>query len=286
MNQSSITRNDAFYPSPFGIKYAPYQENPTIASIINAPWVESGPLAEVPGMESTTKMDRPKSSTFKFDQQVSDRSGKVTFSLQQIDPSDLKTLLCGLLKLELITGTAITGYNQNYAVSKLSKGTFIPFDNQNYAGGALIAPSAVTVKNDYAGTPTTLVENTDYEIVKINGKWGILLTIAGAFDSAETTQITYSYTPVAKSRLYKTEITEVGNIMLMAYKKVPSKISGNKYIEIYYPMCSPTKDFAIKGQSWDSVDYNNVALEYEANMHENFLYEDQKVLEFSEFYVI
>lgn len=285
-NISSITRSEAFYPNAFGIKFSPYQENPTVASIINADWSEAGPLADVPSMESTTKMERPKSATYKFPQSVTDRSGKVGFTVQQIYPQDIKDMLCGLLKLEIITGSAVTGYNQQYPANSFTKGSFIPFDNQNYSGGSLGSPSSVIVKQDYAGTPVTLANNDDYEIIRINGKWGILLCLGGTFDSTDTLQITYSYTPAAKQRLYKTEITEVGNIMLMAYKKVPSDGSTNKYIEIYYPYCTPTKDFAIKGQSYDSSEYNSVPMEFESNLHENFLYDDKKVLEFAEFYTV
>ncbi len=116
-----------------------------------------------------------------------------TFSVLQIDLAVLSKLTDGLMSLETVAGTPITGQVQTINAGWVNLQTYL-LDAQQHDGSV----PTVTVMSD----GSTLVEGDDYFLVKQagSGAWGIYLDTSGSssLDTAKSVTITASYTPSAR----------------------------------------------------------------------------------------
>lgn len=84
--------------------------------------------------------------------------------------------------------TIVSWATQTWLLNTVSKNTFYAINGQNSAW------TKQTITSVMQGA-STLVDGTDFEIVKVNGVRGIVFLTA--FDATKTTILTYSYTPAS-----------------------------------------------------------------------------------------
>jgi hypothetical protein len=114
-----------------------------------------------------------------------------TFSLYQQELSNINRLMSGATAY---TSTASAPVNVTAEVKAVgwARETFIPFANQSFDGSV---PTGITVSN-----PGALVLNTDYNVIKSNGKWGIVV-LATRGNLSNVLSLAYTYTPAASRTL-------------------------------------------------------------------------------------
>jgi hypothetical protein len=107
--------------------------------------------------------------------------------------------LRGIDTYNTIAGTEVTNTTQNIAANSAVLGQFIPVENQNYNGSAISISSII---EDPDGTPKTLVNGTDFIVIKdANGLYGIVFLSGGEADVTKLNQIAYDYTPKTSETL-------------------------------------------------------------------------------------
>lgn len=118
---------------------------------------------------------------------------EATFSLLQIELSNIHKLMSGSTAYATVAGSLVTGHVQTLVANTWEREKFIPFDQQQGAG---TVPASIVVTN-----PSTLTNDTDYIIVQdASGVWGIIvLDTKGTLTN--NLVFTYNYTPSASRTL-------------------------------------------------------------------------------------
>jgi len=158
--------------------------------------------------------------------------------MQELDPVGMKRAMGDLTTIEITTGTPVTlvhgdpDYPGQQVAIGAAKGKFIPFAQQNYAGGSLIVPTGITVTKDPDGTPVVLVLNTDYVVGQNEfGQWGIIPTNTGAWDPTKVHEFIYTYTPKASTIIHQGGKTTIETKIV---KLIHKEADGRQIVTTYW----------------------------------------------------
>lgn len=117
---------------------------------------------------------------------------QVTFDLAEINFDTIAVLDAGHIVLTTTADTPVSNATQLVVSGQWSFETFIQITNQNGDG------TPVNVDSVTGGTDGALVEDTDFHVVQVNGKTGIIVHdtgSAGVTTEAQNLTIQYDYTP-------------------------------------------------------------------------------------------
>lgn len=146
-----------------------------------------------------------------------------TFDLAEINFDNLAVLDAGIVAVQNIAGTLISGEEQEIEGGSWNYSSFTPFSNQNGDGSEVVVNS-ITAENFGA-----LTQDTDFVVVENNGVWGIIILETGSvLDVSEAITINYDYTPNEAKRL---TFTEQGNKILKAMRII-NRDENNKIFKI------------------------------------------------------
>lgn len=174
---------------------------------------------------------RPDAVNGRHDKYVTEESETINFAMQELDPDGMRRAMGDLTTIEITTGIEVAGYEQDVAIGA-PKGKFILFAQQNYAGGSLVVPTAITVTEDPDGVPAVLVLNTDYVVGRNEfGQWGIVPTNTGDWDDAKLNQIVYTYTPKAKTTIHQGGKTSIEQ---KTVKVIHEESDGRQIVTTYW----------------------------------------------------
>lgn len=202
-----------------------------VSDVLLAVWHALGTLSAFSIAPSVTTA-KPDAVNGEHKQYVTEEIHSVAFAMQEIVPEIMKKAMGDLTSIEIETGTPVTGYNQDVAINSKAKGVFIPFAQQNYAGGSIVVPTAIIVTEDPSGTPRVLVLDTDYIIMQDEfGRFGIVATNDGSWDPTKLNRITFNYTPKAKTIIHQGGKTTIAEKMV---KIEHEEDDGRKITIIYY----------------------------------------------------
>lgn len=120
---------------------------------------------------------------------VRNMTANASTELYQIRLPIINKLAGGVMNITSVPGTAVSGATHTIA-SGFEKGRLYILSGQNASGAA---PTVTTVKQG-----TTSLAAADYVLAKdASGRYGIILTTAGAADVSKAVVVTYTYTPDA-----------------------------------------------------------------------------------------
>lgn len=130
---------------------------------------------------------------------ILDQYADVDFLVWEPDLSVLQIARGGVDNLITTAGTQVSGYAQTIASGSWAYDTFVEFTGQNASGAK---PTMDATHPCVAGTDGDLVEGTDFEVVKVSGKWGIVVRdSATVTKAAQNLVVTYTFTPAASLTL-------------------------------------------------------------------------------------
>ncbi len=130
---------------------------------------------------------------------ILDQFADIDFAVWEPDLTALQLARGAIDNIIVTNGDTVSGYEQVIASGSWLYDVFIPFTGQNANGSK---PTMDATHPALAATDGDLTENTDFQIVKVAGMWGIVIR-----DSAKvTTQVQnvtvkYTFTPAASLRL-------------------------------------------------------------------------------------
>jgi len=130
---------------------------------------------------------------------ILDQFADVDFLVWEPDLSTLQIARGGIDNLVTTAGTIVSGHSQVITSGNWTYDTFVPFDGQNASGAK---PTMDATHPCVAGTDGDLTEGTDFEVVKVSGKWGVVVRdTAKVTTTAQTMTMLYSFTPAASLTL-------------------------------------------------------------------------------------
>lgn len=146
---------------------------------------------------------------------------QVTFTLCEINFANIAVLDDGIMNLTTVAGALVSGETQAVASGAWNYETFIPIENQNGDG------SAVAVSGISGATDGSLTEDTDFNVVEANGKYGIVFHAGGNITTlSQIMTITYSYTPNASKKL---TVNDSGTKVLKAMRLINTDANGKVF---------------------------------------------------------
>jgi hypothetical protein len=200
-----------------------------VAEYGSSTWYDLG-LGEGAGFTENVKAtetfpDNGASLGFVIDEQSID----VDFICWQPDLSVLKIARGGIDTLTTTAGSAVSGHTQAIASGAWAYNQFISFDGQNGDG---TKPTMDVTHPVVGSVDSDLTEVTDFDLVKVSGKWGILVKDSTTVTTtAQVLTLKYSYTPAASYslstggadvpgflQLRLTNVTSGKNMILTSYK--------------------------------------------------------------------
>lgn len=146
---------------------------------------------------------------------------QVTFTLAEINLSNIALLDDGIVNLTTTPGTPVPGAEQLVVSGGWNYEQFIPLANQNGDG------SAVTVNSVTGATDGALTVDDDFHVVNVGGQFGIIV-----HDTPDVTTldqnltIDYDYTPNAAKRV---TFNESGNKILKAMRIINTDEHGKEF---------------------------------------------------------
>lgn len=158
-------------------------------------------LGAIRGLSFNHKVETqtiPFDNTEEIKQFKNGQRASLTFQLAEFDLTTFGILDDGLVINSTIAGTLVSGATQTVTSGSWLEKNFIEIENQNGDG------SAITVNSVTGATDGALVADDDYEVVKNGqGKYGIVLNLAGAALTTEAQNLTinYDYTPNASKKV-------------------------------------------------------------------------------------
>lgn len=147
---------------------------------------------------------------------------------EMFEPDIIKTLLGQNVLSQ--AGTLVSGHTQTWAANTITKSQFYAFDGQNSNG---TKPTITYIKQG----ATTLVEWTDYEVVK-NGVRGVVFLTP--FVVTNSTTATYDYTPAAAK--YQGTVIQPSTIPQLVIKIVSTDSATGKVKTTYLVNCGIESD--------------------------------------------
>lgn len=163
---------------------------------------------------------------------VTKQTAVVSATLMEPISDAIRTLMRGDLDTRSSVAAAkVNDHDQTVASGDWAFNQFIECDYQN-ADGSVLQIDAQGYADVSGSVDGALVNVTDYDMVKINGKWGIIIKDSATVTTeAQALTISYDYTPAA-SVTYKT-----GNKadLTKFQARITTKNDDNTYIiEFYY----------------------------------------------------
>jgi hypothetical protein len=126
---------------------------------------------------------------------VLDQFADVDYILWQPDFEALALARGDMDTVTVIAGSLVSGYTQTVASGAWAYSGFIEFAGQNASGLVPTMDGSIPV---VGSTDGTLTIDTDYELVKVSGRWGVMIKDSSAVTTlSQTITLKYSYTPVA-----------------------------------------------------------------------------------------
>lgn len=161
-----------------------------------------------------------------------------TISMQVWEP-DLAVFNIARGSIDNLTTTAasiVSGHTQSIASGAWAYNQFIVMDGQNGNGNAPTLDGTIPVVGSVDGT---LTEVTDFDLVKVSGKWGIIVKDSTAVTTAaQVLTFKYSYTPAASYSL------STGGTDIPGWLKVRlTNVTSGKAMVINFYKCQNTKGF-------------------------------------------
>ena len=121
---------------------------------------------------------------------------QVTFDLAEINLTHLATLDAGLVTLSTVAGSPLVSQLEVIASGDWSYDQTYVLANQNDDG------TVPTINSVTGGTDGALVLDTDYFVVKVDGKWAIHITDSATVTTeAQAVTVDSDYTPSASKKL-------------------------------------------------------------------------------------
>lgn len=198
-----------------------------------AVWNPLGTLSAFSISPSVTTA-KPDAVNGEHKQYVTEEIHSIAFSMQEIIAENMKKAMGDLTSIEIETGSPVTGFDQDVAIDSKAKGVFIPFTQQNYAGGSIVVPDNIVVTEDPEGTPVVLTLNDDYVVMQDEyGRFGIVPTNDGLWDQTKLNRITYDYTPKAKTIIHQGGKNNITEKMV----KIEHEEDDGRIITIIYYKC-------------------------------------------------
>jgi len=126
---------------------------------------------------------------------IRNHQASIEGEMLEVTLADLALLRGGTDLYTTVAATPVTSASQTVSSGSWSFNGFIPITNQNGNGGK-ITPTSVTGSVDGA-----LTLAVDYDLVEVNGVWGIAITDSVAVTTeAQNISIVYDYTPAAAKK--------------------------------------------------------------------------------------
>lgn len=148
---------------------------------------------------------------------------QVTFDLAEINLETIKKLDDGIMNLTTVPGTIVNNANQVVASGAWNFEEFIAIENQNGDG------TAVNVDSVTGGVDGALTVDVDYNVINVNGVFGIILHNTGSPGVSTLNQsitIVYDYTPNASRKL---SFNDMGNKVLKYMRLINTDENGKVF---------------------------------------------------------
>lgn len=146
---------------------------------------------------------------------------QVTFTLAEINLSNIALLDDGIVNLTTIPGTPVSGAEQLVVSGGWNYEQFIPLENQNGDG------SAVTVNSVTGATDGALTVDEDFHVVNVGGQFGIIVhNTSDVTTLNQNLTINYDYTPNEAKRV---TFNESGNKTLKCMRIINVNEHGQEF---------------------------------------------------------
>ena len=127
---------------------------------------------------------------------VNGNKASLACEIQEINLTNIAVMDGGLLTLDTVAGTLVSGESQAVASGAWAYEKFIALENQNGDG------SKPTINSVTGGTNGALTVNDDYFVTQVGNQWGIVVRDGPNADTeSQSITINYDYTPNASKRI-------------------------------------------------------------------------------------
>jgi len=173
---------------------------------------------------------------------ILDQYADIDYSIWQPDFEALKLARGDMDTVTVIAGDAVSGHTQTVASGAWSYSGFIEFDGQNATGAA---PTMDGTHPVVGSVDSDLAVDTDWELVKVGGKWGIMVKDSTTVTTAtQSLTLKYSYTPAAS-----VEFTSGGASVPGFLKLRLTNTTSGKTTVVEFHKAQNTTGFQLKMQS-------------------------------------
>ena len=151
---------------------------------------------------------------------VNGNKASLACEIQEINLTNIAVMDGGLLTLDTVAGTLVSGESQAVASGAWAYEKFIALENQNGDG------SKPTINSVTGGTDGALTVNDDYFVTQVGNQWGIVVR-DGTNTTTENQSITvdYDYTPNASKRI---TFNETGTKNTFYMRLINTDADGNR----------------------------------------------------------
>ena len=170
---------------------------------------------------------------------VLDQFADIDFLVWQPDFEALTLARGSIDTYTAIPGDAVSGHTQAIASGAWAYNGFIEFDGQNSDGSA---PTMDVTHPVVGSVDSDLAIAVDYDLVKVGGKWGIIITDSSAVTTlAQVITLKYSYTPTASVTF------ETGGESIPGFLKLRlTNTTSGKTNVVEFHKCQNNTGFSVK----------------------------------------
>ena len=174
----------------------------------------------------------------------------------EITLADLDLLRGGTDVYTTVAAAPVTSATQTVASGDWGYNEFIPIAHQN-GNGAIITPTSVTGSVDFATSSAAYTIAVDYDLVKVDGVWGIVITDSVAVTTeAQDIVILYDYTPAAAKKFTSGGLMTINPRVV----RVTNTDSAGKKFQITVFKATNEQGIELDFQPDDAEDPNSVAV--------------------------
>lgn len=173
---------------------------------------------------------------------ILDQFADIDFACWQPDFEALTLARGSVDTYTAIPGSAVSGHTQTIASGAWGYSGFIQFEGQNSDG---TAPTMDVTHPVVGSTDSDLTVDTDWELVKVSGKWGILIKDSTAVTTlSQSITLKYSYTPAASITF------ETGGESIPGFLKLRlTNVTSGKSTVVEFHKVQNTTGFSVKMNS-------------------------------------
>lgn len=139
----------------------------------------------------------------------------LTAEMWELSLQNMVDVSGGLFTLTIVDGTPLVDTTDVHVADSTEAVKFYAFDKQQGTG---VVPTAIAIDDD---SPSTLVLDTDYSIIKSGGLWGYYFISGGDYDATAVITVEYTVTPNLSEKVTVGGSSSQTSIMIRITNTIP-----------------------------------------------------------------